>query len=197
MLAFSDWFDNRTSVSYVYSTPISTDPVSATQYELTNAASLPTSPITVTSGMTITGDYSVNVYTIHYLSPIDESTSVLFRINTGKNGRVIPVKVQIFKNGIPIETGTVLMRVVGSNCAAGTGDAPVEEYADPGSSNGNTNLFRFTAGSPGFWIYNLDTRALGLVTNNCYRLDVYLGSITGPTAIKLSTSVWAIFKPTK
>jgi hypothetical protein len=196
-LAFSDWYDNGTSLAFVYSTPISTDPVSATQYELTNAGSLPSSPINVTSAQTITGNYSVNNYTIHYLTPIDESTLSIYRLNTGKNGRVIPVKVQINKNGVPVETGTVLMRVMGSNCTADDGNSLVEEYADAGSSSGNTNLFRWNAGTPGFWIYNLDTKALGLATNNCYRLDVYLNSYTGPTAIKLSTSVFALFKPVK
>jgi hypothetical protein len=196
-LAFSDWYDNGTSLAYVYSTTISTDPVSSTQYELSNGGSLPSSPINVTSAQTITGNYSVNNYTIHYLAPIDESTLSIYRLNTGKNGRVIPVKVQIYKNGVAVETGTVLMRVMGSNCAADDGNSLVEEYADAGSSNGNTNLFRWTAGTPGFWIYNLDTKALGLATNNCYRLDVYLNSYTGPTAIKLSTSVFALFKPVK
>jgi hypothetical protein len=128
------------------------------------------------------------------LKPLDESTVLSYLINTGKNGRVIPVKVEIFKNAVAIASGDVLMRVAGSNCAAGSGDAPVEEYADAGNSNDGTNLFRFTSGA---WIYNLDTKALGLVNNNCYRLDVYFGAITGSTAIKLSTSVWAIFKPVK
>ncbi|HEY9500897.1 MAG TPA: hypothetical protein VIR01_04625, partial [Pyrinomonadaceae bacterium] len=169
----------------------------STQYELTNGGSLPSSPINVTSAQTITGNYSVNNYTIHYLTPIDESTLSTYRLNTGKNGRVIPVKVQIYKNGVPVETGTVLMRVMGSNCAADDGNSLVEEYADAGNSNGNTNLFRWNAGTPGFWIYNLDTKALGLATNNCYRLDVYLNSYTGPTAIKLSTSIFALFKPVK
>ena len=196
-LPFSDWYDNGTSLAYVYSTPVSTDPVSSTQYELTNGGSLPSSPINVTSAQTITGNYSVNNYTIHYLTPIDESTLSTYRLNTGKNGRVIPVKVQIYKNGVPVETGTVLMRVMGSNCAADDGNSLVEEYADAGNSNGNTNLFRWNAGTPGFWIYNLDTKALGLATNNCYRLDVYLNSYTGPTAIKLSTSIFALFKPVK
>ena len=80
---------------------ISTVPVSDQQYELTNAASLPSSPITVTAAMTLTGVYSLNVYTIHYLRPIDESTAASYVINTGKNGRVIPVKVEIFKNTVP------------------------------------------------------------------------------------------------
>ncbi|HZJ47317.1 MAG TPA: kelch repeat-containing protein [Pyrinomonadaceae bacterium] len=196
-LPFSDWYDNGTSLAYVYSTPVSTDPVSSTQYELTNGGSLPSSPINVTSAQTITGNYSVNNYTIHYLMPIDESTLSTYRLNTGKNGRVIPVKVQIYKNGVPVEAGTVLMRVMGSNCTADDGNSLVEEYADAGNANGNTNLFRWNAGTPGFWIYNLDTKALGLATNNCYRLDVYLNSYTGPTAIKLSTSIFALFKPVK
>jgi len=196
-LAFSDWYDNGTNLPYVYSTTISTDPASSVQYELSNGGSLPSSPINVTSAQTITGNYSVNNYTIHYLAPIDESNLSTYRLNTGKNGRVIPVKVQIYKNGVAFETGTVLMRVMGSNCTADDGNSLVEEYADAGSSNGNTNLFRWNAGTPGFWIYNLDTKALGLATNNCYRLDVYLNSYTGPTAIKLSTSVFALFKPIK
>ena len=193
-LPFSDWFDSGASVPYAFSSAISTVPVSDKQYELTNTVALPSSPITVSSAMTITGVYSLNVYTIHYLRPIDESTAASYLVNTGKNGRVIPVKVEIFKNGVPVLAGDVLMRIAGSNCAAGSGDAPVEEYADAGNSNNGTNLFRLTSDS---WIYNLDTKALGLVNNNCYRLDVYFGTITGPTAVKLSSSVWAIFKPVR
>ena len=41
------------------------------------------------------------------------------------------------------------------------------------------------------WHYNLDTKALGLVTNQCYRLDVYLDGV------RISTQQFAIFKPTK
>jgi hypothetical protein len=193
-LPFSDWFDDGASVPYAFSSAISTVPVSDQQYELTNASVLPASPITVCTAMTITGVYSVNFYTIHYLRPLEESTATSYFVNTGKNGRVIPVKVEIFKNGFPVVTGDVLMQVVGSNCAAGLGAAPVEEYADAGNANNGTNLFRFTSDS---WIYNLDTKALGLVNNNCYRLDVYFGTIMGPTAVKLSNSVWAIFKPVR
>jgi hypothetical protein len=148
----------------------------------------------VSGAMTITGEYSLNIYSIHYLKPLDESTSSSYLVNAGKNGRVIPVKVEIFKNGVAIETGNVLMRVAGSNCAAGSGDAPVEEYEDAGNSNAGTDLFRLTSG---YWTYNLDTKVLGLVNNYCYRLDVYYGTTTGSTAIKFSSSVWAIFKPVR
>ena len=64
----------------------------------------------------------------------------------------------------------------------------VELYSDAGASNGNTNDFRPTGDH---WIYNLDTKALGLVTNQCYRLDVYLDGV------RISTQQFAIFKPTK
>jgi hypothetical protein len=107
----------------------------------------------------------------------------------------VPVKVLLFKNGVAIsETSTVIMRAVGSNCEAGSGTDPIEEYADAGASSGGTNLFRWSAPH---WTYNLDTRAVGMTNNSCYRLDVYIGSVTGPTAIKASAMRWAIFKPVK
>jgi hypothetical protein len=193
-LLFSEWFDAGASVQYSFATLISTVPISDKQYELMNVSSLPASPVMVSGAMTITGEYSLNIYSIHYLKPLDESTSSSYLVNAGKNGRVIPVKVEIFKNGVAIETGNVLMRVAGSNCAAGSGDAPVEEYEDAGNSNAGTDLFRLTSG---YWTYNLDTKVLGLVNNYCYRLDVYYGTTTGSTAIKFSSSVWAIFKPVR
>ena len=193
-LPFSEWFDQGAAIAYTFSTPISTVPVSDKQYELASVSG-PASPFSVMGAATVTGNYTLNVYSIHYRTPIDESSGSSYVINAGKNGRVIPVKVDIFKNGVPILVGNVRMRVAGSNCAAGSNGDPIEEYADAGSSSGGTDLFRLT---DGFWIYNLDTRALGLVTNNCYRLDVYYGELVPTsTAIKLSHTVWAIFKPVK
>ena len=183
------------TISYLFATPISTSPVTDKQFELTNAASLPTDP--VTGPLTITGQYAINNYSILYHQPIDQSTATSIMVNAGKNGRVIPVKVELFKNGTPVQTGTVLMKVTGSNCSGSAPTDLLEEYADAGSSNGNTNLFRWSAGSPGFWIYNLDTRALGLQMNSCYRLDVYLNATSGSSAVLLSSSVFAIFKPVK
>jgi hypothetical protein len=109
---------------------------------------------------------------------------------------VIPVKVQIFKNGTAIaDTATVLMKVVGAVCGTGAVGADlIEEYADAGASNGNTNLFRWSTPQ---WIYNLDTKALGLQNNNCYRLDVYITATSGSTSIKASVDTYAIFKPVK
>ena len=57
----SKFVDENSSIAYAFSTPVSTDPISDRQYELTNAASLPT-PVTVTSAMTIRGEYSQNTY---------------------------------------------------------------------------------------------------------------------------------------
>jgi hypothetical protein len=64
----------------------------------------------------------------------------------------------------------------------------VEVYADAGSSSAGTNQFR---SSTDFWIYNLDTKALGMVNNNCYRIDVFLNGV------QISTQDFAVFKPTK
>ena len=80
--------------------------MSAIQFELMNGGSLPTSPITVSAGLVITGQYSLNTYTIQYLNPIDQSSGSDYVVNAGKNGRVIPVKVLIYKNGVLIPRRT-------------------------------------------------------------------------------------------
>ncbi len=43
----------------------------------------------------------------------------------------------------------------------------------------------------GFWIYNLDSKALGLIVGNLYRVDVYVGSV------KATRDTWAILQPVK
>jgi hypothetical protein len=47
------------------------------------------------------------------------------------------------------------------------------------------------------WIYNLDTRALGVATGACYRLDVFMNHTNGPTGIVISNATWAVFRPVK
>jgi Divergent InlB B-repeat domain len=192
-LPFDKWYDTGASAVYTYSSPVFTFPASATQFELTGVTG-PTSPITVGGPATITGNYAVNVFTIEYLNPLEQTTDGSV-INTGKNGRVIPVKIELYQDGVklgPTTTpGDVTMRVVGASCSPSTATDPVEEYADAGNSNGGTNLFRWA--SDGL-IYNLDTKALGLITGKCYRLDVYIG---GTGAIYASASTYALFKPVK
>lgn len=137
-----------------------------------------------------------NSYALRYLSPIDGSTVGNIITNVGKNGRVIPVKVEVSLNGTELSEADLAAGdlTIGVNkmatCAASASDA-VEAYADAGSSSAGTNAFRWSADAPGFWIYNLDTKALGMVNNTCYRLDVYLNGN------KISESQFGVFKPTK
>jgi len=43
----------------------------------------------------------------------------------------------------------------------------------------------------GFWIYNLDSKALGLVVGTRYRVDIYVG----PNQATRDT--WAVLQPVK
>jgi hypothetical protein len=193
VLPFQKWYDTGATATYTYASPVFTQPASATQFTLTGVTGA-ASPIVVTGPATVTGTYGTNVFTIQYLRPIEQTTdgSVL---NTGKNGRVVPVKIELFKDGVKLNASTiagdVTIKVIGAACSPSTATDPVEEYADAGNSNLNTNLFRWTTDS---WIYNLDTTGLGLTVNKCYRLDVYIGGIG---AIRASTSTHALFKPVK
>jgi hypothetical protein len=115
-------------------------------------------------------------------------------INTGKNGKVIAVKVQISQGGVPVSNLTApgpitiaLSKLAVCSTLAGTD--PVTSYADAGQSSAGTNQFHYDATS-GVWIYDLDTKALGLVTGNCYRIEVAVNGtqITDP---------FAVYQPTK
>ncbi len=193
VLSFQKWYDTGASATYAYASTVFTQPASATQFTLTGVTG-PSSPIVVAGPATLTGNYATNVFTIQYLRPIEQTTDGSI-LNTGKNGRVVPVKVELFKDGVKLTASTVpgevTIRVVGAACSPSSATDPVEEYADAGTSNGNTNLFRWTSDS---WIYNLDTSGLGLTVNKCYRLDVYIG---GVGAIRASSSTYALFKPVK
>jgi hypothetical protein len=187
------WFDGGTTVTYHFSASVLTDPVSATQFVLMSITGGPATQITnLIAPATITGNYSA--FAIQYLQPLDQTTTGV-PVNTGKNGRVIPVKVQLYEDGVPLTSsnipGPVTIKVVSVACPGSVADS-IEEFADAGSSNANTNLFRWS--TDGFWIYNLDTTGLHLVTNNCYRLDVYIGSTP---VIYASAGAYALFKPTK
>ena len=75
------------------------------------------------------------------------------------------------------------------NCGTSAGTDPVTSYADAGQSSAGTNQFRYVALAQA-WVYGLDTRVLGLVTGNCYRIDV---AVNG-TEI---TNAFAVFQPTR
>lgn len=136
-------------------------------------------------------------YTIDFRPPFDNSTPSGLIVNKMKNGRVVPVKVTIFDDctqSFVTDPASVTIKITKTSVGGGTSD-PIEEYADAGQSSAGTNLFRWTSDASvpggGFWIYNLDSKALGLVVNNVYKVDVYVGSATA-TIVK-----WAVLQPVK
>jgi hypothetical protein len=112
-------------------------------------------------------------YFASFRQPIDPGSNV---INTAKLGRVIPVKLEVLSNTAPEEkAGPVSIQRLKVACDSTDSGDPVEVYAAGSSNTGNQ--FRWdTAGD--FWIYNLDTSALGGTAGTCYRLDEYLGGTT-------------------
>lgn len=148
------------------------------------------------SASTVTSLTVKQVYTIDFLPPFDDSSPSGLIVNKMKNGRVVPVKVVIYDvcSHSYITDGANVTIAVSKTSGTGTGD-PVEEYSDAGQSSGNTNLFRWTSDASalggGFWIYNLDSKALGLVVNNLYRVDVSVGGI------KATVDTWAVLQPVK
>jgi streptogramin lyase len=133
--------------------------------------------------------------TVRFLQPLDQSTDPSNPIlNTGKNGRVIPVKVTITSGTTQVTGADVPTPVVTINvskldsCSTLTGSDPIESFADAGSSSAGTNQLRWNA-LAGEWDYNLDTKPLGLVTGNCYRIDISLNGA-------LLSNAFAVYQPT-
>jgi len=142
-----------------------------------------------------TGSFTtLGTLTDQFLSPLLQSTDpASSQINTGKNGKVIPVKVQISQGGTAITItnapGPVTIAVSKFACGTSAGTDPVSSYADAGQSSAGTNQFNYDATAQA-WVYGLDTKALGLVTGNCYRIDV---AVNG-TQI---SNAFAVYQPTK
>lgn len=118
-----------------------------------------------TSGNTAQSQFTVTVGLLSALwkEPINGPSVV----NVAKAGRVIPVKVEVFLNGIENEnTGAVTFKLYKSNaCAAGAQDA-IETFMAVGEAAGGDAFAWNTDG--GFYQYNLKTPS----TAGCYSGEV-------------------------
>jgi hypothetical protein len=132
-------------------------------------------------------------YSVTFLQPFDPSNPDAAIINKAKAGRVVPVKVTIYdvcaQAAYEDPSAAPSVSVTKSANPAGTTGDPIETYADAGASNGNDQYFRWS--TDGFWIYNLDTKALQLVTGNSYRVDAYVGSV------KATDDEWGLLQTVK
>lgn len=140
----------------------------------------------------------VNQYAVDFLPPFDDSNPSGLIVNTMKNGRTVPVKSTIkdlCANAYVTSPSVVTIKVSKTTLESTAAPDPLESYADAGASSDNTNLFRWnpdsTSPTGGFWIYNLDSKALGLTTNITYRIDI---CVDGK---KATVTDWAILKPVK
>jgi hypothetical protein len=142
---------------------------------------------------------------LRYYQPLDQTMAAgPVVVNSGKYGRVIPTKITILTEAGPV-TDSVLadygwslkIGVNGVSCSGGAATDSLESYADAGSSNSGSPIFRWDPMAEQF-IYNLDTKApagVSMTIGNCYRLDVYITD--GTSSLKLSSDTYAIFKPVK
>jgi PKD repeat protein len=144
-----------------------------------------------TGSNTSTAAVTVFQYTVEFLPPVDGSSAAGVVVNKMKNGRVVPVKVKVRDlcagADLTDPSAKVTIKVTKSSGTSGAGD-PVEEYADAGNSSAGTDEFRW---STPHWIYNLDSKALGLVVGNKYRVDVYVNNV------RATIATWAILEPVK
>jgi hypothetical protein len=178
-----NWGDGSTNTTFNASTQ-------GAQTAQTHAYATPdqyTATVSVTdkdsgTGSDSSSDNTVNVrqiYSIQYLEPFTHSTTSSYVINSAKAGRVVPVKVRITDDctgqaygGSQSAPSVGVAKTSAPNSADVDG---IEAYADAGASNANDKYFRWS--TDGFWIYNLDTKALNLVIGQTYRVDVYAGSV--------------------
>jgi hypothetical protein len=163
-------------------------------YALANAYSATVSVIDKDgdTGSDLTNGLTINqTYTVDFLPPFDDSTASGLIANKMKNGRVVPVKATLYDDCVGAfvtDPATGVTIKVSKTVGGGTGD-PVEEYADAGQSSAGTNAFRWS--SDGFWIYNLDSKALGLSVGTNYRVDMLVDGV------KATVDTWAVLQPVK
>lgn len=145
------------------------------------------------TGFDLDNPVTINqTYTVDFLPPFDDSTPSGLIVNKMKNGRVVPVKVTLYDDcgqaTVTDPDTDVTIKVSKTSGTGGTADL-VETYADAGESSAGTDEFRWSGDS--FWIYNLDSKAMGLVVNNYYRVDVYVDGV------KATVDNWAVLQPVK
>jgi hypothetical protein len=130
-------------------------------------------------------------YSTTFLPPFDGSSPSKLIVNSMKSGRVVPVKITIYDKCTqsnvtdPNRVVKIASGKVGDSGATLDG---IETYADAGASSAGTNLFRY---STGFWIYNLDSKALGMLVNSTYRIDAYVDGV------KATKDTWGLLMPVK
>jgi len=127
-----------------------------------------------TATITVTQEYSMQ-----YLEPFTHSTAGAFVINSAKAGRVVPVKVRIFdvcaQQAYESPSTAPTVGVAKTTAPNGSDVDPLEAYvADAAGASNDGSSFRW---ADGFWIYNLDTKALSLQTGQTYRVDVFVSSV--------------------
>jgi hypothetical protein len=132
---------STTTISYYPQDPGSAFPIGTTTEQAT---------ATDTSGNISICTFTIAVtppapFTDQILQPLGQSTDPASPvINTGKNGRVIPVKVQISQGGSSITDanapGPVTIAVSKlASCSTTAGSDPITTYADAGQSSAGTN----------------------------------------------------------
>lgn len=122
--------------------------------------------------------------------PFEGSTAAEASPNPIKNGRVAPVKVGLADScsGQPIARDAVVTVLVSRADGSAADPDPEAPAADAGQSSGGTDRFR-KAGT--FWIFDLDTKALGLTVGTTYRVDVFVNGV------QVTTDTWLLVEPVK
>lgn len=112
-------------------------------------------------------------YTATFRAPLDQSTPANFIGNVFKKGRVLPVKANVYCNGVEItpSNSTLVPSVVsGSSSFVAKATDAVETFSDAGSSAGGTTDMRWS--TDGFWLYNYDTSKLLLGTTHQINIKI-------------------------